>query len=194
LSTLKINANDVFEPRVWLPCLIMVLSMYAYGAVLTLMPDFGVSVGIRNKELLFTCFTLASLGVRLIAGRASDKFGRLPILIVSTSIVLLSMLLMSVAETEALLIAGVTLYGIAQGTTSPTLLAWATDLSDENHRGRALASLYIFMEMGIGLGAFLSGWIYANNSTGFFLPFLASGLFGGLAFVILLVRPLTATR
>lgn len=194
LSTLKISTNDVFESRVWLPCVIMVLSMYAFGAVLTLMPDFGVSVGIRNKEMLFTCFTLASLGVRFIAGRTSDRFGRVPVLVVSTSLVLLSMLLMSIADGQWLLIAGVTLYGLAQGITSPTLLAWAADLSDEHHRGRALASLYIFMEMGIGLGAFMSGWIFANNSTSFFLPFLASGLFGGLAFFILLVRPLMATR
>lgn len=194
LSTLKITANDVFEPRVWLPCVIMVLSMYAYGAVLTLMPDFGWAVGIRNKELLFTCFTLSSLAVRLIAGRASDRFGRVPVLIVSTGFVLLSMSCMAIADSPALLIAGVTLYGIAQGTTSPTLLAWVTDLSEQHHRGRALASLYIFMEMGIGFGAFFSGWIFANDTSSFFLPFMASGLLGGLAFAILLVRPLIVFR
>lgn len=193
-STFRINLNDVFEPRVWLPCLVMVLSMYAYGAVLTLMPDFGASLGIMNKELLFTCFTLASLAVRLVAGRASDKFGRVPVLFVATGLVLASMLLMAIADSQSLLVAGVTLYGIAQGITSPTLLAWATDLSDEHHRGRALASLYIFMEMGIGLGAFLSGWIFANDGTSFFMPFVASALLGGAAFVVLLLRPMSATR
>ena len=194
LSTLKVTQRDLFEPLVWLPCVIMVLSMYAYGAVLTLMPDFGESVGIMNKELLFTCFTVASLGVRLIAGRASDHFGRVPVLVVSTATVLFSMIVMSIADNQGLLIAGVTLYGIAQGMTSPTLLAWATDLSDDLHRGRALASLYIFMELGIGLGAFVSGWIFANDATSFFVPFVVSSLFGGLAFAILLVRPLLTTR
>jgi MFS family permease len=193
-ATFRINMNDMFEPRVWLPCIVMVLSMYAYGAVLTLMPDYGESLGIMSKELLFTCFTIASLAVRLIAGRASDMFGRVPVLSVSTLMVLVSMLLMAFAGSQAILIAGVTLYGLAQGATSPTLLAWATDLSDEHHRGRALASLYIFMELGIGLGAFFSGWIFANDSTSFFLPFVASALFGGLAFVILLVKPIAATR
>ena len=194
LSVLKINTSDLFEPRVLLPCLVMVLSMYAYGAVLTLIPDFGESVGIRNKELLFTCFTVASLVIRFIAGKASDRYGRVPVLIGSTALTLVAMAMMAIADSPALLMAGVTAYGLAQGATSPTLLAWATDLSDSHHRGRALASLYIFMEMGIGLGAFISGWIFANDSSGFFVPFMMCSVFGGLAFVVLLLRPSPAVR
>jgi MFS family permease len=194
MSVLNINATDLFEPRVLLPCLVMVLSMYAYGAVLTLMPDFGERVGIRNKELLFTCFTVASLVIRFIAGKSSDRFGRVPVLIGSTALTLLSMSLMAIADSPAMLMAGVTVYGLSQGATSPTLLAWATDLSDSHHRGRALASLYIFMEMGIGLGAFISGWIFANDSTGFFVPFVVCSVFAGLAFALLVFKPSTVVR
>jgi MFS family permease len=189
LSVLRINSNDVFEPRVLLPCLVMVLSMYAYGAVLTLIPDFGERVGIHNKGLLFSCFTVASLVIRFVAGKSSDRFGRVPVLIVSTLMTLAAMSVMAIAHTPVLLITGVTMYGLAQGATSPSLLAWATDLSDSHHRGRALASLYIFMEMGIGLGAFISGWIFANDNSGFFIPFVAAGVFGALAFILLMFKP-----
>jgi MFS family permease len=194
LSVLRINFNDVFEPRVLLPCLVMVLSMYAYGAVLTLIPDFGERVGIHNKGLLFSCFTVASLVIRFVAGKSSDRFGRIPVLIVSTLMTLAAMSVMAIAHTPVLLIAGVTMYGFAQGATSPTLLAWATDLSDSHHRGRALASLYIFMEMGIGLGAFISGWIFANDNSGFFIPFVAAGVLGALAFIFLIFRPSHSIR
>lgn len=194
LSTLRITSTDLFEPRVLVPCLVMVFSMYAYGAVLTLIPDFGERVGIRNKELLFSCFTVASLLVRFVAGKASDRFGRAPVLVVSTLLTVLAMSLMALASGPAFLIAGVTIYGIAQGATSPTLLAWATDLSDSHHRGRALASLYIFMEMGIGLGAFVSGWIFANDDSGFFVPYVVSAAFACLAFALLALKPSTAVR
>jgi MFS family permease len=194
LSVLRINSNDVFEPRVLLPCLVMVLSMYAYGAVLTLIPDFGERVGIHNKGLLFSCFTVASLVIRFVAGKSSDRFGRVPVLIVSTLMTLAAMSVMAVAHTPVLLIIGVTMYGLAQGATSPSLLAWATDLSDSHHRGRALASLYIFMEMGIGLGAFISGWIFANDNSGFFIPFVAAGVFGAFAFILLMFRPSHSIR
>jgi len=104
-----------------------------------------------------------------------------------------SMLMIAVSETQTMLIASVCLYGLGQGSVSPTLLAWATDLSEDRHKGRALASLYIFMELGIGVGAFASGWIYTRGSD-FFLPFVTCSALAGIAFVILLLKPLLQRR
>jgi MFS family permease len=185
VSMLKISRHDLFEPRVILPCVIMALAMYAYGAMLTLIADFGEHVGIHRKELLFTYFTIASLSIRLVAGKASDKYGRAPVMVVSSAIIMTSMMMIAVAETQAMLIAGMILYGLGQGSVSPTLLAWSTDLSEERHKGRALASLYIFMEFGIGVGALVSGSV-----TGFFMPFIISSVLAGIAFITLLVKPL----
>jgi MFS family permease len=81
---------------------------------------------------------------------------------------------------------GVTIYGIGQGMTSPTLLAWATDLSNVNFKGRGISSLYIFMEAGIGIGAFASGWIYGNNADNFLITFVISMLLSLLAFLYLI--------
>lgn len=189
MTYLKVKREDFFEPLVLAPCLIMVLCAFSYGAVFTLIPDFGQFVGIKNKGLLFTYLTVASLLVRLVAGKASDRYGRVPVLRIGTLVILLAMLVISTATTSLQLIVGVTLYGFAQGSTSPTLLAWATDLSHAEFKGRGIASLYIFMELGIGLGAFLSGLLYANNPERFFSTFLISGLLGALAFGYLLVRP-----
>jgi len=186
---LKVKREDLFEPLVLAPCLVMVLYAFSYGALFTLIPDFGQFVGIKNKGLLFTYLTIASLVIRLMAGKASDRYGRVPVLKISTFGVLLSMIVIGTATTSFQLIVGVTLYGFAQGSTSPTLLAWATDLSNHEFKGRGIASLYIFMELGIGLGAFLSGLIYANNPERFFITFLISGLLGAIAFVYLLTRP-----
>jgi MFS family permease len=189
VSMLKVGKEDLFEPRVWLPCIVMGLAFYAYGAMLTLISDFGLHVGIERKELLFTDFTISTLLVRLLAGRASDRYGRVPILVVSTLLIMIAMMMISVSETPGLLIAGVFLYGLGQGGVSPTLLAWATDLSERTHRGRAIASLYIFMEFGIGVGAYTSGWLFGRNSD-FFVPFIASSVLGGVAFIVLLMKPL----
>ncbi|MBI3483054.1 MAG: MFS transporter, partial [Bacteroidetes bacterium] len=87
-----------------------------------------------------------------------------------------------------ILIVGVSLYGLAQGSTSPTLLAWATDLSHDEHRGRGIASLYISMELGIGLGAFISGWVYANSPANFLLCFAICSALSLIAFVYLLTK------
>ncbi len=190
LSMLKVNKEDLFEPRVLLPCVVMGLAFYAYGVMLTLIPDFGEHVGIHRKELLFTVFTIATLLIRLVVGKASDKYGRVPVLVISTALIMISMMIIAVSETSGLLMAGVFLYGLGHGGVSPTLLAWATDLSETTHRGRAIASLYIFMELGIGIGAYASGWLFGPTSHDFFVPFIAGSVLGGVAFVILLVKPL----
>ncbi len=191
-AMLKITGSDIFEPRVLAPCLVMVLCAYAYGAVYTLIPDFGTFVGIKNKGLLFTYLTVASLLVRLLAGKASDRFGRVPVLRFSSLLIIISMVIVGLAETQWMLIIGIILYGFGQGTTSPTLLAWATDLSDEHHKGRGVASLYIFMEMGIGLGAIFSAWLYANDSANFFFTFMVSSILAFIAFGFLTLKPLLA--
>ena len=183
---LKIQRKDLFEPRVLAPCIVMGLCAYAYGNLFTIMPDFGTLMGIQNKGLLFTYFTVASFLIRLMAGRASDRFGRVIILRIATAFMSLAVLWIGLADGKMMLIIGAFMYGLAQGATSPTLLAWAADLSDPEHKGRGVASLYIFMEFGIGVGAFLSGLIYGDNVSMIFVTFLISSILSAIAFFYLL--------
>jgi predicted MFS family arabinose efflux permease len=46
----------------------------------------------------------------------------------------------------------------ATGILSPAISAWTIDLSDADKRGLSVATMYIALEAGIGLGAFFSGW------------------------------------
>jgi MFS family permease len=187
LSALAIEKTDLFEPRVLTPCLVMLLCAYSYGATITLLPDLGQHLGMANKGVSFTCFTVASFAIRLIGGKASDRFGRRKILVLSSLGIVAGMITLATATTPFQLLVGVSLYGLAQGATSPTLLAWATDLSDLKYKGRGIASLYIFMELGIGIGAFASGLLYGNDSSNFFVTFTACGLLALMAFFYLII-------
>ncbi len=190
-QVLKIHKRDLLEPRVLITCIVMLLTTYSYGAVFTVVPDFCAHVGIKNEGLPFMFLTIASLSVRLIAGKASDRYGRRSVLLVSCALGAFSMLVLGLGTTPRDLLIAISLYGLAQGMTSPTLFAWATDLSDEKHKGRGISSLYIFMEMGIGVGAFASGFIYANDSSNFLITFLISSLLGATAFVYLIFTKYT---
>lgn len=183
---LKVSRTDLFEPRVIAPCIVMLCLGYSYGTVFTLIPDFGEFLGITNKGLLFTYMTIASLAVRLMGGKASDTWGRKPVLIVCAVLVILSMLSIAFSTSALHLSLSIAFYGLAQGATSPTLLAWATDLSDPKYKGRGVASVYIFMEFGIGFGAFASGLVYANNTSRFSLSFIICSCLAALALIYLL--------
>ena len=188
LALFKLKKEDLFEPLVVAPCIVMLLAGYAYGAVYTLLPDFGQHLGIHNKGLLFAFLTVASLLVRFMAGKASDIYGRVPVLKISVLLIVVSMAIVGLSRTSWMLMVGISVYGLAQGSTSPTLLAWATDLSNVEHRGRGIASLYISMEMGIGLGALISGWVYANSHENFITCFGLSSLFSLLALIFLFTK------
>jgi MFS family permease len=72
-SLLKISGSEIFEPLVWSPVIITFLTYFSYGAILTIIPDFSAFLGISNKGLFFTFFTASSIGIRLLAGKVSDR-------------------------------------------------------------------------------------------------------------------------
>ncbi|WP_239022947.1 MFS transporter [Pontibacter mangrovi] len=186
-SMLRLSRQEVLEPRVLAPSVVMLLTYFSFGTVLTIIPDFSEHLGIENKGLFFTSFTLSSLAIRFLAGRASDKYGRVTVLYLSTALLTAAMLVIGSVETvRGLLLAGV-LFGVATGMNSPTIYAWTIDLSLPEHRGRAMATMYIALEIGIGLGALGSGWLYGNQSSNFTLVFWSGAVLSMLAFLYLVL-------
>lgn len=164
LSLLKLNFKEILEPRVLAPCIVLLLTTYSFGTVLTLAPDLSDSLGIKNRGLYFLFFTLASVTVRFFAGRVSDLKGRAPVLKAGALLYVVGMCLTGFAWLPEVFLAGGIFFGFAAGICSPTAFAWTVDLSREGQRGKGLATMYIALEAGIGLGALISGWIYSNKT------------------------------
>ena len=182
----KLDKNEILEKRVLLPSTILFLSVFSFGVVLTLVPDLSSHLGIQNKGIFFAVFTLSSLGIRLIAGRTSDRIGRVRVMRVASAVMVLAMIAVAFASSKVMLLGAAVLFGAAVGMYSPTTTAWVVDRSLDQFRGRALATMYIFLELGIGLGALVSGWLYGNESANFQITFLFSAGVASLGLLILL--------
>jgi MFS family permease len=189
LSFLKLKRDEIFEPRVIAPCIVLLLTAFSFGIVLTITPDFSDALGIKNRGLFFTFFTVASVAIRFFAGKASDKYGRIQVLKVSTTILTIGMLMLGLADSVQFFLVAAVIFGLASGMNTPTVFAWTIDLSHEKHRGRGMATMYIALEAGIGLGALLSGWIYANDPSRFIFAYGLGALLALLAFVYLFFAP-----
>jgi MFS family permease len=176
LQLLKVSRQEIIEPAVIFPSIIMLLSVYSFGAVVTITPDLSQHLGIENKGLFFTFFTAASIAVRVFAGKASDRFGRVPIVIISLVLLSLAMLTMGLATNKGIFFLSAILFGAGVGMGNPTLFAWTIDLSKEHARGKAMATLYIALEAGIGTGAILSSLIYHNDPAMFQYAFWSGGV------------------
>lgn len=158
-ALLRLKKSELFDRQALSPFTVLLLQSFSYGAVITLISMLSTSLGIANKGLFFTVYTLASLGVRLVFSRSSDRYGRVPVLFVSSVLLVLSMGLLIVAQTPVVFWTAALLYGFSSGMNAPTIQAWTADLADEATRGRAMATMYIALEAGIGLGALGSGWL-----------------------------------
>jgi len=160
---LKIDKNDIFEWKVIPAVVIIFLSYISYGAILTVISDWSTHLGTGNKGLFFMVFTLTSLLIRFVAGKVSDQYGRTQILKIALVLLSASMFMIAIAGSSLVLMLASALYGIATGMLSPTATAWTVDLSNPKQRGKAMATMYIALEAGIGIGALLAGWLFVDD-------------------------------
>jgi MFS family permease len=183
---LRIKKTEVFDKTAVHPAIVMLLLCFPIGVVLTLSPDLSESVGMHNKGFFYACYTVASLVIRLIAGKSSDKYGRVIVLIFSSITMVIAMAVLSIAHSMGMVIISASIMGLSVGMNGPTLMAWAVDLCQPEHRGRAVASVYIALELGIGSGALISGWIYQNKLENLIYAFLVPGVLALLSMILLL--------
>ncbi len=185
-SLLKISRNEIIEWRVFPAALVTLLSYLGYGVLITLVPDQGEHLGMTNKGLFFMTFTISSLLIRFIAGKVSDSYGRVKVIKVALVLLCLAFVLIGKADSSASFLVASVVYGIASGILSPAINAWTVDLSHPERRGKAMATMYIALEAGIGIGALLAGWIYQNEVSRIPLNFYIAALVSLAALVYIL--------
>lgn len=186
-SLLRLDWSEVLEPRVWGPCVVTFFTTFSFGVALTLLPDKSDSLGIENRGLVFMYMTIASVVVRFFAGKASDRYGRVIVLKWAAFILTLGCLFLGFAPSAFWLLTAGAFFGLAVGMNTPTIYAWTIDLSHPERRGRAIATMYISLEVGIGLGALTSGWIYSNELQRLPYAFVAASILSLIAWVFMVV-------
>jgi MFS family permease len=186
LRYMRIGREDVFEKTAVKPAVVMLLLSFAIGCVLAVIPDFSVAIGLHNKGIFFACYTVASMLIRLVAGKSSDKYGRVIVLVWCSFVQVIAFVVLAFAHTIPMLIISAVIFGLGMGMNGPTLMAWAVDLSNAANRGRAVASVYIALELGIGSGSLLSASIFDNKMENLPYVFLLTAALTLVSMVLLL--------
>lgn len=160
---LIIKRSDIYEPQVRFPAFIMFLTIFCFGTILTLIPDHAKNLGLEKQGYFFTVLTFTSVVVRIWSGRISDRKGRRPVMIFGVITLIVGTFLVGAAGSVAMLFVAAAIYGLATGANSPTLFAWTIDRAQDGKTGRAMATLFIALELGIVGGAFIPALIYNNR-------------------------------
>lgn len=187
MQAVRVKRHEVFERSSLKPAVIMFLLSFSTGCTLTLAPDMSESVGLHNKGLFFACYTVTSLVIRLLAGKSSDRHGRVIVLILSSAALAVSMTILSFAHSAWMLMVSAAIFGLSWGMNGPTITAWTVDLCSPENRGRAIASMYIALEAGIGTGAYFSAMIYQNKTDNFVYAFMLPAVFAVISLGLLVM-------
>jgi len=190
---LKFSDFNVFKGKslnfdTWAPALVTLFETFAFGAVITLSPDLVDHLGFKYKGMFNLTFVLASIAMRLIAGKASDRHGRLPLLTIGMLFLIISMFIIGNAETKLIVVIGGIVYGLAIGINRPTTFAWTADDSNPNEVALSLATMLLALEIGIGSGAFISGSLYAGDVSNIPFVFAIAAGMASVSFIFVLSR------
>jgi len=152
------------EKRVLPQAFLTLLVGIILGSVLTFIPLFAEKQGISNVAWFFFISTIMGIATRIIAGKTFDRKGPIHMLIPAGFCLIIAMVLFFYVQTSLLLnIAGV-FYGTGIGLAFPTLEAWVISLVDIGSREDAMSSFLNFLDIGIGGGSFLLGFIIEATS------------------------------
>lgn len=161
---LRIKFSEILSLEVAKPAIIMFFGVIPFGCLLTLIPDYSQKIfQLENKGVFFIYMTCSTLITRIVAGKLSDKFGRIPIILVGTMFWIVGLLLLSFTHTLNLFFLSALVLGVASGFNSPSIFAWAIDLASPKTRGRSMSTLFIFLELGIIIGSILPTILVGGN-------------------------------
>ena len=177
----------LWNPRVRVPALVLLVVGLVFGTLSTFMPLFIKETQPNlNPGLFYSTAAVASFGVRVVTGRASDKYGRG--LFISGGLIcyVLSMLLLYLANNSGAFLISALVEGCAGGTVMPMMVTLMSDRCEPHERGRLFSLCIGGFDLGLAMAGptlgFVAEQVGYRNMFGF-----AAGL-AGLALLIFITQ------
>jgi DHA1 family tetracycline resistance protein-like MFS transporter len=155
--------------------LVVFIDLLGFSLIIPLLPYYAQTFNASDTTvgLLLASYAAAQLIGAPLLGRASDRFGRRPILLISIFGTFLGFLLFGFAESLAILFASRILQGLTGGNLS-VAQAYITDVTDAKSRNRGLGMIGAAFGLGFIIGPALGGLLSNIN---YHVPaFVAAGL------------------
>lgn len=136
------------------------LCTIGYSAVMTYIGAYSASMGLfLGGSLFYVVYSAACLIFRPLSGIALDRYGNnfvmLPILIMT----ILGFAVISMADTNAMLLVGAVCLGIGYGTIPSACSAISVQKLTKNRFGLATATVFMSLDVGNGTGPYILGMI-----------------------------------
>ncbi len=166
--------DSLFDRQALKPSLTLLLVGFSNISVISFLTLFGLERGIDPIGSYFTVLALAIALARLLVGRLVSRFGITRVLLGGLSLHLISFLLLALSYKLLPVLISAALSGLGGGLTSPITGTIIVRKCERKKTGAALSTMYIAIDLGIGLGALL--WGYVIGRAGFTAAYLSASI------------------
>lgn len=178
--------DSLVEKASFGPALIMLMVTFGYGTIATFIVIFSEERGIDKVFLFYLCNAIMATICRPITGKWFDKNGPIGLSLFCIIFTFAGIWALSLAHSNLLIAISGILFGIGFGSLIPTLQSWALSMTPFSRRGVANGMIFSSLDLGIGLGGLVFGFLAEFFELG--LLFQISSLFLIVAFVLTLVE------
>lgn len=150
----------LWMPAVRIPALILLLVGLAFGGLATFVPLYARESNLAiNIGLIYTASAVCSFIIRLLVGKASDRYGRGPFITLGLVFYSLSMVALWLARSEIAVLLAAALQGMGGGMLIPMVAALMADRSTPAERGLMFGLCLTGFDVGIALAGPVMGQI-----------------------------------
>jgi MFS family permease len=176
--------HPLIAPEAVRPGFAVALASIGYAAVAAFIVLHLEARGVGHGATVFAAFAAMIVLTRLVVGDLPDRVGAAPVAIGATLVEAVGLLVIAVAHSLPVALAGGLAMGAAFSLLNPSLMLIAVNRVSESARGAAMGTFTAFFDAGVGFGAPLAGLAAAlTDYEGAFL--LAAAISVGSAVLIL---------
>jgi MFS family permease len=158
------NMQSFFEPKAVMPSINLMVVMTAYGGLLSFIALYGQEMGVHDTSLFFLVFAFGIAISRIAVGRTFDKKGPALILTVCLLLDIIGFTVLALLKNPVGYFASAILIGFGNGVVFPVFQTMVNNLAEPAHRGAANSTLYTALDLGMGAGMILIGFISEHTS------------------------------
>lgn len=165
------------------------LASFGYAAVATFIVLHLEARGVGHGATVFAAFAAMIVLTRLVFGDLPDRMGAAPVAIAATVGEAIGLLLIAVAHSLPVALAGGVAMGAAFSLLNPSLMLIALGRVSQQARGAAMGTYTAFFDAGVGLGAPIAGIVAALTSYEGAFVFAAAVCLASALMILARLRP-----
>lgn len=179
--------SDVAHPAVIPVGVFMMLVGLCYGGIITYLNAYAVERDVTvGAGVFFVVYAAVIVVMRFVLGRVQDRYGDAIVIGIGVVSFFAALALLAVATEDWMVVAAGVLTGLGYGTLMPACQAITVRRVEPERLGTGISTMFLFLDVGLGLGPVLLGMIVTATGYGTMYATLAGVcVLAGLFYVLI---------